>query len=79
MSKNYRDILDKESLKAEEVDYSDNATADDWLCNLNVIKDILDEIEGAVNDIIHKLSGVEGLDLIEEVKDDLEELGDKLY
>ena len=55
----------------------DNGKED--LIPISMVNDILDYIESDVKDIIHLLDGIKGLSEIDEVKDRLEVLEEKLY
>jgi len=47
--------------------------------DLDTVKEIIDEIENQVNDIISKLEPIEGLNEINEVKDMIDKLAKNLY
>jgi len=44
-----------------------------------IVKEIIDEIESEVNDVVNMLKPINGLSEIDEIKDLLEELSNKLY
>lgn len=51
----------------------------DDLIPVSMVSDVLDAIESDVGVIIRLLSGIKGLSEVEEVKDKLEDLKEKLY
>ena len=76
MSGKYRKDIEWEVLAGIDIDDSYN---DNGFYPVDVVRDNLDNIEMDLQDIIYKLKDVEGLELIDEVKKDLEGLYEKIY
>lgn len=70
----YRETIRKYTVVAEQddVNKTDFLTIDD-------AKDIIDEIEQRVNEILSSLDGIEGLTEIDDVKEKLKSLSEDLY
>lgn len=81
MSRNneYRREIDESSMPYEDLvdyGYDDNKTL---LIPEHTVKEVLDKIEGNINDVKDLLNNIKGLSEVDEIKDLINELSEKLY
>lgn len=75
----YREQIYRESLQYSDLVDAGFDNNKEELIPKNVVSEIIDDIELEINDIIHNLESISGLTEIDEIKEKIYKLSEKLY